>query len=110
MNHRVPEGTRLAAQALLAEANRSFVEQVHQIVLRDVDANEDKPRLLTLMPLGDVIGVAITEDGVFPQDKDILFVSASAFGNCLPALGFTGRAPAFFLVPPSKVETGVGKS
>ena len=100
MNGNVPQGTVDAARALLAEANQLNVHQVHEVVLRDIDANEDDPRVLHLIPLGAVIGVVVTKANEPVKDEDILFVSASALGNAMPALGFTARTPATYLVPP----------
>lgn len=100
----IPEGTVKAAQLLLAAATRFHVEQVNSITLREVDAREDKPRLLTLIPLGPVIGVGVHPDGTLPQDADLVFVSAAALANCLPALGYSARSPAVAIVAPQPNE------
>lgn len=90
---------RLFAKAL----TRNDVEQVHQIVLREVDAYaEDRVPCVVLIPIGGVIGVAIVKEGEWPRDEDIVFVSASAFGNALPALGFTVSGPVSYIHPPTK--------
>ena|ERR1035437_2150127 len=80
----------LAAQKLVAEGQRNNVNQVHEIVLRDVDAyqSEEKLRVLTLIPIGEVVGVAIHPANRKPTDAEILFISVHALGSSLPALGF----------------------
>ncbi len=79
-----------AARELLAKGGASYnVHQAESIILRDADPNEENPRLLHLIPLGSVVGIAITPFNTLPQDKDIIFVAASALGNALPAMGFT---------------------
>jgi hypothetical protein len=100
-SYKVPQGTVDAARALLSEGHRLNVHQVHSIALRDIDANADAPRIVHLIPLGGVIGVAITADGEWPKDADITFISARALGNTLPALGYTAHAPAVAIVAPT---------
>jgi hypothetical protein len=93
--------TRL--QRLLAKAlGVTEVHQVHQIVLREVDAYADDKDVgcVVLFPIGGVLGIAIVKEGEWPRDEDIVFVSASAFGNALPALGFTVRGPVSYIIPP----------
>ena len=102
MNYRVPKGTIEAAQSLLANPAMR-IRQVHQITLRDADDNEDQPKLVTFVPIGNIIGIAVHPHGTVPADADFVFVSAEAFGNMLPALGFTAglrHVPSLELVAP----------
>jgi hypothetical protein len=95
------EPTRL--QRLLARAvGTNDIAQVHEVRLREVDAYaEDEHPVVVLIPIGNVIGVAIVPNHQPVKDSDIVFVSASAFGNALPALGFTVRGPVSYVVPPA---------
>lgn len=103
MNYKVPKGTVDAARSLLAAGEGLHVNQVHDITLRDIDADEDNPSMLVLIPLGGVLGVAIRKGDEIIEDKDILFVSMSALGNCLPALGFSVRGPVAYIIPPESL-------
>ena len=96
----IPKGTIDAARMLLGEATQLNVHQVHDITLRDIDAYQENPRVLVLIPLGGTLGVAIRKDDEELEDKDILFVSMAALGNCLPALGFTLVPVAGYIIPP----------
>jgi hypothetical protein len=93
-----PEGVTDAARALLA--GNDDIKAVYEITLRDVDRFDEAPRLLTLIPIGSVIGVAVHDFGTRPKDEEIVFVAASALGNALPALGFTATGPAVSIVAP----------
>lgn len=95
-----PQGVVEAAKKLLSEGD---VSQVYQVTLRDCDKYEDKPRMVTFIPIGSVIGIAVHAHGTFPKDSEIVFVAAAALGNAIPALGFTGavrRADALVLQHP----------
>ena len=104
MNGRVPQGTIDAARSLLAEVDQLRVHQVHKVILRDIDANEDNPRILHLVPIGGVLGVAITREAELPEDADFIFVSMEALGAAMPALGFHARPPVAYLVPPERAK------
>lgn len=80
---------RSAAQKLRAASTGNWVHQAHEIVLRDADAAVDNPKVLRLIPLGDFLGVAITDEAEPAIDEAILFVSLKALGSSLAALGFT---------------------
>lgn len=90
-NYKIPEGTLDAARGLLAEMQTvKSVTQVHEICLRSEDFNEDpETPIVHFVPIGNVIGIAIAPPDVIPKDSDFVFVSAHAFGNMIPALGFT---------------------
>jgi len=89
-----------AARHLLAwAASGGHIRQVDSIVLRDFDANEDEPRLLHIIPIGEAIGFAITTSRAAPDDKDILWVSSVGLAGAIGALGF-GVVPGAALVPP----------
>ena len=94
-SYKVPQGTVEAARSLLASPGLR-VDQVHEIVLRGEDANEDPEtaRVVRFVPIGGVIGIAITPHGEMAKDADFVFVSARAFGSAIPALGFTGSVSA----------------
>ena len=79
------EARRLLAWA----ADGGNVRQVDSVVLRDMDANEDNPRRVHIIPLGEAIGFAITDDRSAPEDKAIVWVSSHALGASLASLGFT---------------------
>jgi hypothetical protein len=64
--------------------------QVHEIVLREYDKYEDKPRLLHLIPLGELLGVCVTKHGESVTDDTTVFVAMKDLEIALPALGFTG--------------------
>jgi len=70
--------------------------QVHEVVIRENDEYEDRPRFLHLVPLGEVLGVAVTRvekagDERTPQvkDEDFIFVSMHAFVAALGGLGLS---------------------
>ena len=103
-SYKVPKGTIDAARTLLAGTGN--IDQVYEIVLRSHDGNEDEAeaRKVYFVPIGPVIGIAIVRGTSRPVDEDFIFVSASAFGNVLPALGFrfVGRSyPAVVLEDPA---------
>jgi hypothetical protein len=86
---------------------------VDSIVLRDFDANEEHPRRVHIIPVGEAIGFAITDDRAAPDDKAIVWVSSHALGAAFAALGFSvvpqaGGAivPPRFAVPDYKPDTG----
>jgi hypothetical protein len=106
VNYKVPQGTVDAARSLLADLNGMNVDQVHSIQIRDRDGNQDEPKVLHLIPIGSVLGVAILPDGQWPKDEEITFVSMEAFANCLPALGFKTVTPRAYIVSPA----GVGET
>ena len=89
------------------------VRQVDSIVLRDIDANEDHPRRIHIIPIGEAIGFAITDDRAAPGEEEIVWVSSHALGACFAALGFS-VAPAAggaiiaprFATPDYKPEEG----
>lgn len=90
-----------AAQRLIAEAHGFDYQQVHQITLREVDAYaEDNVPCVTFIPIGNVIGVAVHRQDELIKDSNIVFVAAAAFGNTLPALGFTAVGPTVSIVAP----------
>jgi hypothetical protein len=80
-------------QRLLGEAASGYWHQVDEVILREVDSREDRPRYVHLIPVGTVLGVAITraenaeEKPPQPRDEDIAFVSMAAIASALPALG-----------------------
>jgi hypothetical protein len=93
-------------------AHGGNVRQVDSIVLRDMDANEERPRRVHIIPIGEAIGFAITGDRSAPDDKAIVFVSAHALGAAFAALGFSvvpsaGGAivPPRFAMPDYKPDT-----
>lgn len=91
-SYKVPQGTIDAAKTLLAAGEKyGYVTQVYEVVLRDHDSNADpeEARKVYLVPIGSTIGVAVVTGRERPKDADFAFVSAAAFGNALPALGFT---------------------
>ena len=91
-----------AAQRLLAEATSLEVRQVHEITLREVDAYaEDNVPVVTFIPIGGVIGIAVHRQDELIKDSDIVFVWAGAFANMLPALGFTAAGPAVAIISPA---------
>ena len=106
MNGKVPQGTVDAARSLLAEFNHLNVDQVYSIQLRERDANDDEAKVLHLIPIGGVLGVAILPQGTAPKDEDLTFYSMEAFANCLPALGFKTVTPRAYVVSPA----GVGET
>ena len=65
------------------------VRQVDSIVLRDIDANEEHPRRVHIIPIGEAIGFAITSDRSEPDPKDTVWVSSHALGASFAALGFS---------------------
>ena len=76
--------------------SRRYRRQVHEVVVREHDANEDRPRFLHLVPLGDVLGVAITRSATageerppVVEDEDFIFVDFVTFTSTLGALGLT---------------------
>jgi hypothetical protein len=105
MNGKVPQGTVDAARSLLAEFNHLNVDQVYSIQLRERDANDPDSKVLHLIPIGGVLGVAIMPQGTAPKDEDLTFYSMAALGNCLPALGFTAVAPTAVLIAPRGAAT-----
>ncbi len=77
------------------------VRQVDSIVLRDMDANDENPRRVHLIPVGEAIGFAITKDRAAPEDKDIMWVSSHALGAAFAALGYSVvMAAGGAIVPP----------
>ena len=104
--------TEEARRILAWHAHGGNVRQVDSIVLRDMDANEETPRRVHIIPIGEAIGFAITTDRAAPADKDIVFVSSHALGACFAALGFSVEPTAGgaiiaprFAVPDYKPET-----
>lgn len=102
---------REARRILAWHAHGGNVRQVDSIVLRDMDANEEHPRRIHIIPIGEAIGFAITSDRAAPDEKDIVFVSSHALGAAFAALGFSvvptaGGAivPPRFAVPDYKPE------
>jgi hypothetical protein len=100
-----------ARRILAWHAHGGNVRQVDSIVLRDMDANEDAPRRVHLIPIGEAIGFAITDDRAAPDDKAIVYVSSHALGAAFAALGYSvvptaGGAivPPRFAVPDYKPE------
>ena len=103
-SYKVPQGTIDAARTLLADPSWG-VRQVYEIVLRDHEHSVDdtEARKVYLVPIGGVIGIAVVRGTERPKDEDFCFVSAAAFGNTLPALGFTwlmDAPPRLSIVPP----------
>jgi hypothetical protein len=78
-----------ARRILAWHAHGGNIRQVDSIVLRDMDANEENPRRVHLIPIGEAIGVAITTSRAAPEDKDIVYVSSHALGAAFAALGFS---------------------
>jgi hypothetical protein len=72
MNYKVPQGTIDAARSLLADFNHMNVDQVHSIQLRERDSNTDDGKIVHLVPIGGVLGVAITPEGEWPKDEDFV--------------------------------------
>ncbi len=103
MSYPIPQGTVDAARALLADFNHLNVDQVHSIQLRERDANDPDAKVLHLIPIGGVLGVAILPDGQWPKDEDLTFYSMAALGSCLPALGFKAVTPVTYIVAPTDV-------
>ena len=103
MSYKVPQGTVDAARSLLAAGEGLHVNQVNDISLREIDSNEDNPTVVVLIPIGSVLGVVITKQNSTYEDKDIVFVSMSALGNCLPALGFSVKGPVAYIIPPERL-------
>ena len=78
------------ARRILAWASSGGnVRQVDSVVLRDIDANEENPRRVHIIPIGEAIGFAITADRGEPDDKEVVFVSSHALAAAFSALGFT---------------------
>ena len=74
-----------------------YVQQVHEVVIREVDVRDFHPNFVVLIPLGHVLGIQIknsTDDVNNYPDKVIaeVFVSMEAFASSLNALGL--RPPA----------------
>lgn len=103
MNHRITKESIEAARSLIAEGNRdSAVEQVHSVTLHTVDYNaEPDQKVLTIIPIGGVMGfVTHRQDEVY-KDEDIFFVSAAAFGKAIVACGYSGAVSTTqWLIPP----------
>lgn len=100
-----------ARRILAWHAHGGNVRQVDSVVLRDMDANEENPRRVHIIPIGEAIGFAITDSRAAPEDKDIVFISSHALGAVFSALGYTvvpteGGAivPPRFAVPDYKPE------
>ena len=103
-NHKITPEIIQAAQALFS-SNLGDIKQVHEIHLRDVDQNADPEnfRTVVLIPIGSILGIAITKNHAAVEDRDIVFVSMDALGNALPALGFTvafAARPTSYIVHP----------
>ena len=78
------------ARRLLAWASQGGnVRQVDSIVLRDMDANEENPKRVHIIPIGEAIGFAITDGRAAPDDKEVVWVSSHALGAVFAALGFS---------------------
>jgi hypothetical protein len=103
MNNKVPQGTVDAARALLAEFNHMNIDQVHSIQLRERDANDTDGKILHLIPIGSVLGVALLPEGQWPKDEELTFYSMEAFASCLPALGFKAVSPTTYIISPAGV-------
>ncbi len=90
------------ARRLLAwHAHGGIVRQVHDIILRSMDANEEPAKCVHLIPIGEAIGVAITEGRADPDDNEIVFISSHALAAAFSALGFrTAPAMGAAIVPP----------
>jgi hypothetical protein len=88
------EGMRRAAQRVIAMTNASHdVEQVHEIRFREADAYaEDDGRVVVVVPIGPILGIAIVNEHDPVKDADLVFISAQALALALPALGFHGYA------------------
>ena len=69
--YKVPQGTVDAARALLAEFNHMNIDQVYSIQLRERDSNDDEAKVLHLIPIGGVLGVAILPQGQAPKDEEL---------------------------------------
>ena len=79
---------REEAVKLVAESTGTDVLGVHEVVLRDHDMNDEDPRLVTFIPIGPVLGIAIKRTSLGPvEDADIAFVSMQAFASAVSALG-----------------------
>lgn len=85
---RTEEVIREARRILAWDQHGGNVRQVDSIVLRSMDANEDNAKRVHLIPIGEAIGVAITDSRSAPEDNDIVFVSSHALGAAFAALGF----------------------
>jgi hypothetical protein len=88
---------REAATQLLASGEHHYVEQVHEVIIREVDAYDPKPNYVSLIPLGAVLGIQIrgcTDDNnLHPAEiKAEVYISMTAFASSLNALGL--RLPA----------------
>jgi hypothetical protein len=103
MNYKVSKEAVEAARSLLAEGNRdSQVTQVHSITLHDVDYNAGPDQdVLTLIPIGSVMGFVRHKQDVPYKDEDIFFVSSTALAKAIIAMGYTFAASTqTWLVPP----------
>ena len=87
-----------AAQRILKAGDGHWAHQADEIVIREADGNEENPRLVFIIPLGNVIGFAVVRGTERPKDEDIAFVSAHAVASALPAMGFMA-APGSFVGP-----------
>jgi hypothetical protein len=100
-SYKVPQGTVDAARALLAEFNHMNIDQVYSIQLRERDSNDDEAKVLHLIPIGGVLGVAILPQGQAPKDEELTFFSMEGLASCLPALGFKTVTPRAYIVSPA---------
>ena len=94
-----------ARRILAWHAHGGNVRQVDSIVLLDMDANEDAPRRVHLIPSGEAIGIAITNDRAAPNDKDVVYVSSHALGAAFAALGYSVVPTAGGAIVPPRFAT-----
>lgn len=84
-----PRTIEQEARRILAwSAHGGNVRQLDSVVLRSMDANEDAPRRVHIIPIGEAIGFAITADRAAPDEDAIVFVSSHALGAAFAALGY----------------------
>jgi len=103
MNYKISREAIEAARQLIAEGNRDAqVIQVHSITLHEVDYNAEPDQdVLTLIPIGSVMGLVRHKQNEVYKDDDVIFVSASALGKAIVAMGYTGAASTTtWIVPP----------
>jgi hypothetical protein len=103
VNYKISHEAIEAARSLLAEGNRDAqVTQVHSVTLHDVDYNADPDSyVLTLIPIGSVMGFVRHKQDEVPKDEDIFFVSSTALAKAIVAMGYTFAASTqTWIVPP----------
>lgn len=105
-----PKQIREGLVQWMADANQDkYVHQVHEVVIREVDARDARPNYAVLIPLGQVLGIQIknsTDDANNYPDRVLaeVFISMDAFASSLNALGL--RLPAIHTCNLRKDESG----